>query len=265
LAIADAHGRMSASCSVQSDEEIVEFFTRHAPGDVIAAIDAPLVVRNTTGRRDCEADVQRVFGRYGAGPYPSNLGMPSFAAGGRGARLCAVLNLDLSVDSPASRRAVEVYPHPAMVVLLELERVIPYKAKPGRTLDSLTSAFNVLMTAMETRLVELRLRDTPRWAELRALAAGAKRKADLGRIEDEIDAIFCAHLAHRWHRDGVDGNDVFGDDAGGAIVVPRAKRRRGAVPAVGATSARGAGSRRTAGVAAATAPPSSGCSPSRTE
>jgi predicted RNase H-like nuclease len=249
---------------VRSDEEIVEFLSHHASGSVIAAIDAPLVVRNATGRRDCEAEVQRAFGRYGAGPYPSNLGMPSFAAGSRGARLCALLRLDLSVCSVASRRAVEVYPHPAMVVLLELDRVIPYKAKPGRTLDSLTSAFDVLMTAMESRLVELRLRESSRWAELREQAAGATRKADLGRIEDEIDAIFCAHLAHRWHRDGVRGNDVFGDDAGGAIVVPRAKRRDGAVRPAGATSARDAGSRRTPDVAAATAPPSSGCSPSRT-
>ena len=220
--MASPDGRLSASCSVRSDEEIVEFFARHAAGGVVAAIDAPLVVRNPTGRRECEAQVHRVFGRYGAGPYPSNLGMPTFAGGSRGERMCSMLGLELSIRSAAPRRAVEVYPHPAMVVLLDLDRVIPYKAKPGRALDSLKEAFDLLMTSMETRLVELRLHESARWASLRAHAAGATRKADLGRIEDEIDAIFCAHLAYRWHRDGLDGNDVFGDDAGGAIVVPRA-------------------------------------------
>ena len=221
LAVSAPAGRLLASCSVQSDDEIVEFVRRHAPGDVVAAIDAPLIVRNATGRRDCEAQVQRAFGRYGAGPYPANLTNPLFAAGTRGGRLSAALGLDLCVDSVAPRRGIEVYPHPAMVVLLELDRVIPYKNKAGRTLESLREAFGRLLSLMETRLGDLQLPASARWRELREIAAGAIRKVDLDRIEDEVDAIFCAHLAHRWHRDGRSGNDVFGDDAGGAIVVTR--------------------------------------------
>ena len=220
-AVASPDGRLLASCSVRTDEEIVELVRRHAPGDVVAAIDAPLIVRNASGRRDCEAQVQRAYGRYGAGPYPANLGNPAFAGGTRGGRLCVALGLDMCVDSPAARRAVEVYPHPAMVVLLALERVIPYKNKKGRTVESLREAFGQLLSLMETKLEELELASSSRWRELREIAAGATRKVDLDRIEDEVDAIFCAHLAHRWHRDGRTGNDVFGDDAGGAIVVPR--------------------------------------------
>ena len=165
--------------------------------------------------------MQRAYGRYGAGPYPANLGNPMFATGTRGARLCSVLDLDLCVDSMAGRRAVEVYPHPAMVALFGLDRVIPYKNKKGRTLESLHAAFERLMLLMETRLADLQLASSARWVELRATAGAARRKVDLDRIEDEVDAIFCADLAHRWHRDGRAGNDVFGDDAGGAIVVPR--------------------------------------------
>jgi len=206
---------------VRSDDEIVEFVRRHAPGDVVAAIDAPLIVRNASGRRDCEAQVQRAFGRYGAGPYPANLGNPVFAAGARGARLCSTLDLDMCIDCPAGRRAVEVYPHPAMVVLLQLDRVLPYKNKKGRTVESLREAFGRLLSLMELQLGDLRLPSSARWRELRRIAEAASRKVDLDRIEDEVDAIFCAHLARRWHRDGRAGNDVFGDDAGGAIVVPR--------------------------------------------
>lgn len=221
LAVAAPDGRLLASCSAQSDDDIVEFVRRHASGDVVAAIDAPLIVRNPTGRRTCEAQVQREFGRRGAGPYPANLANPVFAAGTRGARLCAALDIDLRIDSDAGRRAVEVYPHPAMVVLFDIDRVIPYKNKSGRTLASLHAAFARLMVLMESRLGDLQLTTSSRWAELREVAASASRKVELDRIEDEVDAIFCAHLAHRWHRDGRVGNDVFGDDAGGAIVVPR--------------------------------------------
>ena len=206
---------------MRSDDEIVEFVRRHAPGAAVAAIDAPLIVRNATGRRDCEAQVQRAFGRFGAGPYPTNLGNPAFATGPRAARLCAALALDMSIDSSASRRAIEVYPHPAMVTLFGLDRVIPYKNKTGRTLESLHAAFGRLLGLMESHLGELQLATSQRWGELRRSASAAARKADLDRIEDEVDAIFCAHLAHRWHRDGHDGNDVFGDNAVGAIVVAR--------------------------------------------
>ena len=204
---------------MRTDDEIVEFVRRHAPGAAVAAIDAPLIVRNATGRRDCEAQVQRAFGRFGAGPYPANLGNPAFAMGTRAARLCAALDLDTPIDSTTARRAIEVYPHPAMVTLFGLDRVIPYKNKKGRTVESLRVAFDRLLGLMESHLGELRLSSSQRWAELRRTAATAARKVELDRIEDEVDAIFCAHLAHRWHRDGRDGNDVFGDDAGGAIVV----------------------------------------------
>jgi predicted RNase H-like nuclease len=106
-------------------------------------------------------------------------------------------------------------------VLLDLDRVIPYKNKNGRTVDSLREAFLQLLSLMEARIADLQLPSSSRWLVLREIAVGAKRKVDLARIEDEVDAIFCAHLAHRWHRDARVGNDVFGDDAGGAIVVPR--------------------------------------------
>ena len=47
----------------------------------------------------------------------------------------------------------------------------------------------------------------------------ASRQVDLDRIEDEIDAIFCAHLAWLWHHDR-DSMQVFGDRATGSIVTP---------------------------------------------
>lgn len=127
------------------------------------------------------------------------------------------------------RRAVEVYPHPAMIVLFELDYVIPYKSKQGRTLDSLKGAFHRLTESME-RLPEFRLADHPRWQDLRRHCRAAQRSHELGAVEDEVDAIFCAYLAYLWHRDGSARNDVLGDDATGCIIVPRP---RGPLPRPG--------------------------------
>jgi predicted RNase H-like nuclease len=72
---------------------------------------------------------------------------------------------------------------------------------------------------MERHLPELALPRNERWAQLRVIAASPGRKAELERMEDEVDAIVCAHLAWLW------GNRpaalrVYGDVTTGYIVAP---------------------------------------------
>ena len=99
---------------------------------------------------------------------------------------------------PGAPGCIEVYPHPAMVALFSLPYTLPYKGKKGRDLASLQTAYEVLLDSMEHHLPELELTRSERWAQLRTIAASPQRKADLERIEDEIDAIVCAHLAWLW-------------------------------------------------------------------
>ena len=106
-----------------------------------------------------------------------------------------------------------------MVGLFELPYTIPDKGKQGRDLPALRAAYEVLLDAMERHLPELDLGSSERWKALRATAAGALRKVELGRIEDEIDAIVCAHLAWLWStRPGA--LQVYGDVETGYIVAP---------------------------------------------
>jgi predicted RNase H-like nuclease len=53
---------------------------------------------------------------------------------------------------------------------------------------------------------------------LRRIVA-APQRGDLTRIEDEIDAILCAHLAWLWHRHP-ESLQVYGSLAEGYIVAP---------------------------------------------
>ncbi len=124
--------------------------------------------------------------------------------------------------------AIEVYPHPAMVGLFGLGRVLPYKAKPGRDLESLRAAFDALLGHLE-RVAgpTLRLDASQRWAQIRLTVAGARRKSELRVVEDEVDAIVCAYLAWLWVTDR-ERMRVFGDVENGYIVVPE----RELVPAV---------------------------------
>lgn len=223
IAVLDGRGRLVESRSVRADDEIVAVVQRHAADTVVAAIDAPLVVPNETGRRACEARVGELFGRFFAGAYPANRGNRAFVPEPRGARLAARLGWKIDPEIPPARGrrvCIEVYPHPAMVALFALEAVIPYKAKAGRDLEALKSSFQVLLNHAEAVCGPvLALPGSARWRLLRATAEAATRKSDLGRIEDEIDAIFCAYLAWLWATDR-DALIVLGTYADGYIVTP---------------------------------------------
>ena len=221
LAVVTAEGALLASASVHTDGEITDFLAPHADALAIVAVDAPLIVTNPTGQRPCEREIGAVYSRYGAGAYPANTSNPHFNPP-RAATLAAAFGWNTDPAHPGRPGApscIEVYPHPAMVGLFSLPYTLPYKGKTGRDLDSRQAAYEVLLDSMKRHLPELDLPQNERWAALRTTASGAQRKFELERIEDEIDAIVCAHLAWLWaHRPGA--LQVYGDVQTGYIVAP---------------------------------------------
>ena len=222
LAALDGSGRLVASASVRTDDEIAAFVAAHTSGETVAAVDAPLIVLNRTGRRPCEALVSAEFGPYDAGAYPANRSNPHFDPP-RAETLAERFGWATDpgvMPGAGSSVAIEVYPHPAMVTLFGLPSVLPYKDKAGRDLESLRAAFVRLVGHLERVCEEpLELSRSARWRELVNVVSSASRKSELGLIEDEIDAILCAYLAWLWGRRDPRMR-VLGDAATGYIVVP---------------------------------------------
>src|SRR6202000_2217689 len=105
-----------------------------------------------------------------AGPPPPTPPKPEFADVPRGARLARAMGLDMDPRSPAARRAIEVYPHPATVVLFKLARTLKHQAKPGRDVARLSSELQLLMDGVEKLArarVPMRVASHEGWAELR--------------------------------------------------------------------------------------------------
>ena len=151
------HWRVCAHSDSLGDDEDVLGFVREQQECIIAqdsnlgngcivAIDAPTLVPNETGRRPAEAECQRLFGRYQAGPHPAN--RSRYRGDIRGEIIaCQLVAKDGYVHDPAppqfdERRVMEVFPHPAHVALFGLSRTLKYKAKPGRTLASRLAEFD---------------------------------------------------------------------------------------------------------------------------
>ena len=222
LAVLDDDGRLVHVSTVSTDEEIDDALAPYVEGDCLVAIDAPLIVRNATGNRPAEAALNRDFARFDAGAHPSNTGKPEFRGGStRGARLCSRLGLDLNPRSGRSRRAIEVYPHPATIALFRLGRTLKYKQKPGRSLDELRSELTVL-----TGLIEgLSAADPPldvsgtEWTDLVKAVESAQRKTHLRVVEDQVDAVLCAYVALFADR-RPEQTTTYGDLEQGYIVTP---------------------------------------------
>lgn len=222
VAVLDAGGGLVDLTAVRDDEQVLAALAPYIRGDCVVAFDAPLVVNNPTGQRPAEAALNRDFRRFEAGAHPANTGKPEFADGPRAARLARALDLDIDPLSTAARRAIEVYPHPATVVLFRLERTLKYKAKPGRDLDQLRSELLLLMDGIERlahAAVPLRVDGHDGWAELRRRVVAAQRKSDLRRAEDPVDAVVCAYVALYAQR-RPDRTTIYGDSATGHIVTP---------------------------------------------
>lgn len=218
VAVLDAHGRLVHLAAVRSDDEILRHIEPYVAGDCVVAFDAPLVVNNPSGNRPCESQLNRDFRRFQAGAHPANTGLAWFADGGRGARLCSTLELDLNPRGRAPRRALEVYPHAASIVLFGLHRTLKYKQKAGRDHGLLSSELLRLMGLIE-HLPGLDVADHAAWSELRESVRTSTRKAQLRRAEDPVDAVLCAYLA-KFASERPSETTVYGDPATGQICTP---------------------------------------------
>jgi predicted RNase H-like nuclease len=255
LAALDPAGRVVGEGWATADGEIAAFVAAHDRDGAVVALDAPLVVTNPSGtRRACEAELQRRYGRVGAGPYPSNLGV----LGGRVRAMELVRRSPrpyLTVPRDPGRAtgwwAIEVFPHPAIVELKRLARyqdhgipegdqggpcgnaraslgglgrALRYKKGPPEARRAGLRALALVLAGLAAADPPLRL-DADRQLARELLVLDDRRGQALKAVEDLADAHVCAYVALWWWWHGRAASLVAGDDATGAIVVPLPARR----------------------------------------
>ena len=72
IAVADADGNLVDVDVGTDDDSIVAALRPYTREECLVAIDAPLIVRNTTGQRPAERELNADFGRFEAGAHPAN-------------------------------------------------------------------------------------------------------------------------------------------------------------------------------------------------
>ncbi|MEH2231891.1 MAG: DUF429 domain-containing protein [Nostoc sp.] len=194
--------------SVQADEP------------AIIAVDAPTLIPNATGSRLPDKLSHKYFGKYHAGCYPANQNLP-FAD--------RTINFGLELESRGfahapiiepqklSRYQIEVFPHPAIVNLFNLERILKYKK--GRLNErrlELIKLYNYVIDFLPTLEPPLRPLHLGGSFFSEIPHTGTALKA----TEDKLDSLICAYVAAYWWYWGEQRNLVLGDRTTGYIVIP---------------------------------------------
>ena len=206
-------GRVLGFGYPQGDRDLMKLIgeTSRNYQTVFVTVDAPIVCPNRTGTRPVDRLTHRMFHRQHAACHPANL--MRCPRPPRVARLLHRKGFRVGWETRVGGRWVaEVYPHPAMVRMFGLPRIIKYKKgsvaerrKEFRRLQGL------MRKLMKRKFPGLTLNQ-----ETRNLLREKWSKP----VEDRTDALFCAligmwHWMHRGKR-----SEVIGDRKTGFILLP---------------------------------------------
>ena len=207
---------------LESMDEILDWIqTEAAYGSAVAAVDAPLVIRNQSSIRPAERELNADFRRFHAGCHAANLGRPFAQKVISFSRRLEALGFSHGASMTPrqeGRFQIEVHPHAATVSLFGLDRIVKYKRG-----------------TREQRARELRRLRKLAMSHLPALEPSLSARfpfvpptGNLKPTEDRIDAVLCAYIAAHWWVWARQRNRLYGDQDNGYIVVPqRAAELRG--------------------------------------
>ena len=220
-------------------DETIDWIERWSSEATMAMIDAPLVVSNATGMRECEREVGRRYGRWKVAANCSNLTMAALAGVHLADRLadrgwrCAH---GRGGPPNTGRWLYEVFPYITLVGAAELgyERERPiYKRKPRHLAPA---EFRVLRAAnaddLVARIDALRVADAPIDIRSHPVTAALLSEptpltgAAVKHREDLIDAVLCAWTGLLWQRHGLARCQVLGEPPA-AILAPARPEQRG--------------------------------------
>jgi predicted RNase H-like nuclease len=206
--------RLRNIARLEGVDEILDWIqSETGKGSAVAAVDAPLVIRNPTGIRPAERELNRDFRRFHAGCHAANLGRPFAAKVTSFSHRLEALGFAHGASMQPrqeGRFQIEVHPHAATVKLFELDRIVKYKRG---TRDERARGLRRLRTLAMSRLPGM---EPALSVRLPLVPTTGNTKS----VEDRIDAVLCAYIAAHWWFWGTERNKAYGTEEDGYLVVP---------------------------------------------
>ena len=225
LVLLDEYGTILEAGWARGINDVLEWIEANAlPGDVIG-IDAPLVVTNETGMRECEREVAQRYGPWKVYANPSNLSREWFGGITLRVRLEALGYLYTDGTTPVDASDIsffECYPYTTLVgvehlgydyqrprykrfnLALPLEERRPFRMSEC---DELIRR----LAQLDSYDPPLDLASHPLTSALITEPSPSKDIAYKHR-EDLLDAAICAWTAAIWTRHGLERSQLLGAD-----------------------------------------------------
>jgi len=209
-------GRVAGFGYPQGDKELMDMVCEQARGfrSVFVTVDAPIVCPNKTGTRPVDRLTHRMFHKEHAACHPAN--STKCPRPPRLARLMRKQGFQVGWEPRAGKKTVaEVYPHPAMVRMFGLPRIVKYKkGSVADRREEFRRLQRLLHTCLKKKFSQLKLNP-----ETNTLMRERWSKP----VEDRTDALFCA-LIGLWHWMHLGRkSEVIGDRKTGFILLPKSQ------------------------------------------
>jgi len=185
------------------------------------AIDAPLIINNKSGQRECERLVGKDYGKRGASCHSSNLDLYPNPEGVELSRYLKERGYEHLQNAAKGKFQIECYPHPAIIEMFGLPERLAYKK--GKVLDKKQGQIQLsrYIKALEkSRVISLVISEE--WHKfleeeyIRSLTG-----TDLKVNEDVLDSIICVYICALFATSSA--HTTYGSIADGYIYVPKQK------------------------------------------
>lgn len=180
------------------------------------AIDAPLIINNASGQRECEKQIGSMYGSRGASCHTSNLNLYPDALSVNFAN--ALINQGFT-HLDTNKWIIECYPHPSLIEIFGLPERLKYKK--GKKADKILGQVNLadlIKSLSDSEILKLII---PKQFEkhLDKTYINQLIGKSIKTNEDALDSIICLYIAglYQLKKSG----HLFGDKQNGYVWVPQ--------------------------------------------
>ena len=191
-------------------------FSRLAARDLHGiAIDASLIINNSSGQRPCEREIGRVYGSRGAGCHASNT---TLYPDSKSVALSQQLTGRGFQHLHGDRWQIECYPHPSLIEIFNLPERLKYKKGAVEEKRSGQKKLAALLASLQESEV-LRLEVGEGINVIKEAHIETLRGRALKSNEDGLDALVCLYVAALY---GIKHpGRLFGDKETGYVWIPQ--------------------------------------------
>jgi len=179
------------------------------------AIDAPLIIKNRSGQRDCEKIIGKTYGARGASCHTSNLSLYPDALSIRFANKL-IDNGFCHIET--DKWIFECYPHPSLIEIFDLPERLKYKkGNKSEKLAGQIKLANLIKSLSSSPILQLKIPNEFVHFIDQSYILSLIGKA-IKTNEDALDSIICLYISALYQ--SKKSGHLFGDLHNGYVWVP---------------------------------------------